>query len=247
MSIETTSNFVIFAAGVGSRLGRDVPKFITTVLDRPLCDWTLPQIAALGGRITIVCGHRADRVVQCVTRWHDAAKPPGRTCQFVYNGDYRGPQSLSILSALRCIDRTVPTYFIDGDLIMSTKVLRSMMDPHRSVALVRVELTSDPVLTHYDGDALRAFSRPPVPPQSDGNREWANIIRYQPREMERLYAIAQRRSLNHHYEMINQCVDEGATFKLVSGELDEIDNEVDLQNVERKLSGGTMPPRDCDG
>lgn len=235
MNNDQHTNYVIFAAGVGSRLGRGVPKFVANVLDRPLCDWVLPQLVALGGRVFIVCGHQAELVVQTVARWYDKSASTHSPCCFIFNPNYLGPQAISIAAALQMIDRSNPTYFIDGDLIMSSQTLQSLQGQDRTTALVRRDLTSDPVFAEYSDERLIRFARPPIDTQKQGDLEWANIIRYQPRDLELLSSIALDTEAKHHFHLINQCVQAGSEIGLIEGELCEIDNEVDLQQTERFL------------
>ncbi len=135
MTLQT----VILAAGMGSRLGRSLPKPLTALSDgRTIMQQQHDNIRAAFGsaaRITTVVGYRAEAIVD--------AFPDS---EYVYNERYdQTNTSKSLLRALRATGRA-GVLWLNGDVVFDPRVLgrtRPLIDAEQSFATVNTSSVSD--------------------------------------------------------------------------------------------------------
>lgn len=109
-----TRNVVICSAGVGSRLGLDIPKCLAPVLRQPLIHWQLDLLRDFENVIVVV-GYRAAEVMRAVRD-----KRPN--VAFVLNHEYRTTSTLdSLVMGVTELDE--PFVYLDGDLLVNKEAL----------------------------------------------------------------------------------------------------------------------------
>ena len=112
--MSRTGNVVICSAGVGARLGLDVPKCLAPVLREPLIHWQLDLLRDFENVIVVV-GYRAADVMRAVRD-----KRPN--VAFVLNHSYRTTSTLdSLIMGVAGLDE--PFVYLDGDLLVNQEAL----------------------------------------------------------------------------------------------------------------------------
>jgi choline kinase len=135
-----TTQIVILAAGMGTRLGRSLPKCLTELVDgRTIMGQQLGNIDAAFGKdaeVTIVVGYRAEEIVE---RYGDRAK-------FVYNEQYdQTNTSKSLLRALRASSKG-GVLWMNGDVVFDPAALmraKELIDRDQSFVTVNTSKVSD--------------------------------------------------------------------------------------------------------
>jgi choline kinase len=123
---STSPQIVILAAGLGSRLGRSLPKALTELSDgRTIMQQQFDNIRSAFGpdaRITVVVGYKFEHIVEAFP-----------TASFVYNEQYdQTNTSKSLLRALRA-STSGGVLWMNGDVVFDPEALR------RAARLVRDE------------------------------------------------------------------------------------------------------------
>ena len=123
---STAPQIVILAAGLGSRLGRSLPKALTELSDgRTIMQQQFDNIRSAFGpdaRITVVVGYKFEHIVEAFP-----------TASFVYNEQYdQTNTSKSLLRALRA-STSGGVLWMNGDVVFDPEALR------RAARLVRDE------------------------------------------------------------------------------------------------------------
>jgi choline kinase len=135
----SSTQIVILAAGMGTRLGRALPKSLTTLSDgRSIMQQQHENVRAAFGqdaRISTVVGYRAEEIVE---RFPDA--------DYIYNERYdQTNTSKSLLRALRVTgDRGV--LWLNGDVVFHPDVLRRvqpLIDEGKSFVCVNTSSVGD--------------------------------------------------------------------------------------------------------
>lgn len=134
-----TLQIVILAAGMGSRLGRPLPKPLTELADgRTIMGQQLDNIRATfgtGTRITTVVGYRAETIVEAFPDAH-----------YVYNDRYdQTNTSKSLLRALTATGKS-GVLWMNGDVVFDPRVLGraiELIEGDRSFVAVNTAKVSD--------------------------------------------------------------------------------------------------------
>jgi choline kinase len=134
-----TTQIVILAAGMGSRLGRSLPKPLTELSDgRTIMGQQFDNIRAAFGssaRVTIVVGYKSEYIVEAFPE-----------ANFVYNESYDSTNtSKSLLRALKATGKS-GVLWMNGDVVFDPRALvraADMIDQDRSFVSVNTEKVSD--------------------------------------------------------------------------------------------------------
>ncbi|MDA0229575.1 MAG: phosphocholine cytidylyltransferase family protein [Proteobacteria bacterium] len=126
---------VIFAAGLGSRLGgaaEDMPKVLLRFANRSLLERHLTQLGALGiEEITLGVGHGAAHIAAELARLN-AGK-----VELVHNPDYREGSVVTMAVLERAMTRGGDVLLMDGDVLYDRRMLeRLLASPHRNLFLL---------------------------------------------------------------------------------------------------------------
>jgi bifunctional UDP-N-acetylglucosamine pyrophosphorylase/glucosamine-1-phosphate N-acetyltransferase len=131
---------IILAAGVGKRMGSDLPKVLHPVLGRPMLEHVLEAVRHAGvGRSIVVIGHQADRVRAAVA---------GSDVEFVLQAQQLGTghavlQAQPLLSGVAGV-----ALVLCGDTpLLTPETLTALLDAHRAAsasATVLSALVEDP-------------------------------------------------------------------------------------------------------
>jgi choline kinase len=112
---------IILAAGIGSRLGQDIPKALvhidgsTTILDSQIC--SLKKYVKLS-EVIIVTGYRKEFITQ---RYKDL--------NYSINHDYaKTNTSKSLLKGLEMIDIKEDIIYMNGDVIFDPEIIRLVLN-----------------------------------------------------------------------------------------------------------------------
>jgi choline kinase len=163
---------VILAAGMGTRLGRPVPKALTPLDDgRTILGQQLENVAEVLGdraRVTVVVGFKLELILE--------AAPD---VSFVYNEVFdQTNTAVSLLKALRQ-NAGLPVVWLNGDVVFEAEVLRRLLplvDDQRSGLCVNTSSVGDEEVK-YTVDAaglVRALSK--VVPDGLGEAVGVNTI-----------------------------------------------------------------------
>lgn len=221
----SAANYIIFAAGMGSRLNAGLPKCLVPLDDRCLFEYQLSQLQGLTGNLVVVCGFMADQVCERFISKIGNFEID-LNLGFLLNPEFRQSQLTSIRCALEYTPRHLPTYLIDGDMLFERQSIVDLeRSPHTAV-LVRSDITNDAVIAEMQGDRLIRFAR-----NGSGNREWANLAKYLPEDRECLQRCAAAPNIRHHFEVLNLMMSEGCSIDWRCGNVAEVDEPDDLKTA----------------
>ena len=144
--MENTTNVVILAAGLGTRLGRPHPKPLARLADgRSILRHQLDHIRdTYGGdaHVCVVVGYKLEMVMEAVAG--DAV--------FAYNEIYdQTNTSKSLLRALR-VAPPGGVLWLNGDVVFTPGLLASLPLTHTFVAVDRARVGDEEVKYRLDGD-----------------------------------------------------------------------------------------------
>jgi choline kinase len=162
--------FIISAAGLGSRLGMDMPKCLLPIGEGCLIDYQLAVLPP-GSDVRIVVGFRELEVMSHVARrWQDVT--------FVRNSAYASTSNThSLYLAAQHI--TGPYVTIDGDLIIGKpgfdRFLQECATSPRGIIGVVPRGTEEAVGARIENGDVVGFARPGTPEQKECPDEWCGI------------------------------------------------------------------------
>jgi bifunctional UDP-N-acetylglucosamine pyrophosphorylase / glucosamine-1-phosphate N-acetyltransferase len=118
---------IILAAGIGKRMGSDLPKVLHPVLGRPMLEHVLDAVRDAGvGRSIVVIGHQADRVRAAVA---------GRGVEFALQAEQLGTGH-AVQQTKPLLDGTSGIAFVlCGDTpLLTSGTLTGLLDVHRAAS-----------------------------------------------------------------------------------------------------------------
>jgi choline kinase len=162
--------FVISAAGLGSRLGGNIPKCLLPIGDACLIDYQLALLPP-DADVRIVVGFREHDVIAHVRRrWSDVT--------FVRNPAYATTSNThSVHLAARHL--ASPFVAIDGDLVISpdsfASFLRSCSVSEGAIVGIAPKMSQDAVGVRTVGGDVIGFLRPGSAGHAECTHEWCGI------------------------------------------------------------------------
>lgn len=156
---------VICAAGLGSRLGKNMPKTLVNVTkDKKIIDYQLEMVEDIE-LVSYVIGYKCEKVVEYV-------KDKREDLRIIHNPGYEhNSTSYSIYLATKDIDE--PYVSIDGDLLINKEEFKSFYKSFNGETILGITpaKTEDGVYAILnDKQEIISFQRQPKTPH-----EWANI------------------------------------------------------------------------
>ena len=203
----TAPHIVILAAGMGSRLGRSLPKPLTELSDgRTIMQQQFDNIHAAFGpsaRVTIVVGYKLEHIVEAFPQ-----------ADFVYNEQY--DQTNTSKSLLRALKSTKDggVLWMNGDVVFDPEALkrsRSLVAADRSFVSVNTAKVSDEEVK-YTTDAEGFIQK--LSKQVRGGLGEAVGINY--------ISSSDKAALMHHLRRVDdQCCTDLAAVPADSGKVDQ--------------------------
>lgn len=134
---------VLLAAGVGRRLGSDLPKAMIEVGGKTLLDRHVEILEVLGLEPLVVTGFCAERFAHLPT---------------VHNPEFRRGSVLSLKTALDAVDESCVV--MDADVLYDASILADVTALHRGFALdPRTEPGDEEMMLGVKGERVRAIRR----------------------------------------------------------------------------------------
>lgn len=138
---------VVLAAGLGKRMGLDLPKVVVSSRERPLIQHVLSSAAQLRPeRIVVVTGHRRELVEEAVRAGVESGLYPGQAISFAVQEQQKGTGDAvkSALPALEGFKGTIIILYGDVPLI-KPKTLEALLNRHHTTkaTLTVLSLKSD--------------------------------------------------------------------------------------------------------
>lgn len=220
--MQVVKHAVITAAGIGSRLGLNLPKCLVEVGGRPIVDYQLQLLREIED-VRIVVGFHRDDVIRHVKRVRPDAI-------FVCNHQYATTTTLQSLY-LGVNSLREPFLCIDGDVIPEPKTFRGFMGACESrmplTAIARARST-DAVYAVVDSalSVVQALVRTPA-----SEWEWPGIS-YLPPEM-----------IEDKKTFVYQQLEKRLPISAYPIECWEIDTPEDLARVVRDFQHGRTTPK----
>lgn len=157
------NTIIISCAGMGKRLGKQIPKALIEIDGKPLIIRQLEMLKECHD-IRIVVGYKAIDVINTVIKYR-------RDITFVFNHNYmNNGTGASVSLAMKYANKYVIT--IDGDLIIDPKDILKILEYPNEFVGVCSPSTDNPVLTEIDNKKVIGFSR------EKGTYEWTGISKF---------------------------------------------------------------------
>lgn len=114
-------NAIVLAAGVGKRLGRELPKCLLEIGGRTVLHRMLDALASCGvGSATLVVGHRQDAIEEALR-----GTPPPLPVSLLENPRFREGAILSLHAALAILARGAVV--MDADVLFDRRILGALL------------------------------------------------------------------------------------------------------------------------
>lgn len=159
---------VVNAAGLGSRMGLDVPKALLEVAGRPLIAWQLAMLSDVPD-VRVVIGYRAAEVADLVFGLR-----PDATVALNHRFSSSGTAS-SLMRGAACL-ATDAVVSLDCDLVVHPEDLRHFVNAEADVLGVVPVQSTEPVFVDVEDGVAQDFLRTPAP----NALEWSGLVRFDP-------------------------------------------------------------------
>lgn len=164
--MQNAKHAIISAAGLGSRLGLNIPKCLIEINGKPLIEYQLELLKGIED-VRIVVGFMEHKVIDCVRKLREDVV-------FVRNPDYK-TTSNAFSVHLGTKDLKEPFIIIDGDLLIEKSSFDAFLnrcDGSNSIIGITKSKTEDAVFVTIDEKQkkMTKFHRTPK-----GEYEWTGI------------------------------------------------------------------------
>lgn len=151
---------IISCAGMGKRLGRNIPKALVEVDGKPLIIRALELLKDVDD-VRIVVGYQAESVINLVKSYRNDVI-------FVFNRDYmNNGTGASVSLAMKYAKKYILA--IDGDIIIHPDDMKKLLKMNQEFVGVTNISTDNPVLTQTEDNKVVGFSR------ENGEFEWTGV------------------------------------------------------------------------
>lgn len=157
---------IIAAAGVGRRLGKNLPKCLIEVNERKIIEYQLELLKDFKN-IVIIVGFKHLEVIEFVKKIRDDVI-------FIINSDFASTTTLqSYYLAKEVVSENA--IFIDGDMIIEKKSFKDFINICENTYIdsligISRNIFSDPVYVHVKNEMVTKFTR-----TEESEYEWANL------------------------------------------------------------------------
>jgi choline kinase len=157
---------IIAAAGMGRRLGKDLPKCLIEVNNRKIIEYQLELLKDIKNVVMIV-GYKYSEVIQFVKSIRDDVT-------FLVNSDFSTTTTLQSFFLVQKIIKE-KAIFLDGDMILEKKSFHDFINVCETTEIENLigishNVFSDPVYVHVKNDNIMMFTRTEA-----SEYEWANL------------------------------------------------------------------------
>lgn len=155
---------IIAAAGMGTRLQRNVPKLLAEINGRCIVSYQMELLKDIP-HVRVVVGYQANQVIRTVKK----IRPD---VEFVLNKNYASTSTLQSYY-LGCKDIQEPFLLMDGDIIPQKASLGAFLQAANGSSLIGISKvnTEDAVFVNLDqNQCIQCFSR-----EKKSQYEWSNI------------------------------------------------------------------------
>ena len=160
---------VIPCAGMGKRLGMNIPKALVKIDEKSLIRRNLELLKDCDD-IRIVVGYKAQDVIEEVLKYR-------KDVVFVFNNDYQNTGTGdSVSKAAKYANEYVIT--IDGDLLVNPEDIKMILDCENEFVAGTDPGTDNPVLMEIKDEKVVDFSR------EHGDLEWTGVCQFKANETE---------------------------------------------------------------
>ncbi|GAB4314350.1 MAG: hypothetical protein Kow0074_01290 [Candidatus Zixiibacteriota bacterium] len=127
---------VVLAAGLGKRMGGDMPKVLAKLQGRPLIQWVIAAIRAAGiARIIVVIGHKGELVREALA---------GETVEFVWQRELLGTAHAVMQARPHLDGHTGEVIVFLGDVpLIRTSTIDQVVALHRNKSAAATILSAD--------------------------------------------------------------------------------------------------------
>ena len=165
--MHDTKSILIPAAGLGTRMGMNMPKSLLTVLGKPIIQHQLELIRSISNsvQVIVIVGYQARNVVDVVSAFDEDVV-------FVKNHNYRSTATASSLKLGAQIARE-RLICMDGDLLVDRPSLELFMNNTSDAVGIFKKKSQTPVLVEVDPELqfAREFGY-----SLDSQFEWSGLL-----------------------------------------------------------------------
>lgn len=205
-SIIPGKSIIISCAGMGTRLGLNIPKALVKISGKSLIERNIELLENCDD-IRVVVGYKAESVINEVIKYR-------RDILFVFNNDYMNTGTgASVMLATKFANEYALT--IDGDLIIHPDDMKKVLNERDEFVGVCEPGTDNPVLTDIENDNVTMFSR------EHGKYEWTGICYMKIKDL--------ANGTGHVYQLIEPILPK----KYLLVRTTEIDTMNDLERAEK--------------
>lgn len=154
---------IICAAGLGNRLGLNIPKCLAQVAGKPIIQWQLEILQQFTQDITIVVGFKSDIVIEFINKFN---------VKHVVNPHYATTSVVdSILLGIG--NQQSEVLLVDGDVLFTSEGIERVIKAVGDVVCIKETISDDsPVFVEVENNQIKKFYR-----EKSGYLEWAGICK----------------------------------------------------------------------
>ena len=157
---------IIAAAGMGRRLGKNLPKCLVEVNNRKIIEYQLELLKNIE-KVVIIVGYKHKEVIETV-------KKIRKDVIFIINSDFSTTTTLQSFYLVKNVVKE-KAIFLDGDMIIEKSSFDNFVNICESTNAgnligISNNVFSDPVYVHVNNDSVVKFTR-----TEPSEYEWANL------------------------------------------------------------------------